>query len=104
MGHPTGLFAAARLARRMLDRRTMGGKRGALARRRRLFWRTAAAILALLTLAVTLPAGIRLATQTQRARAELVERTVATAKVTADTVADLTTHRDVHALARLVTA
>jgi len=52
----------------------MGGPQGVLARRHRLFWRTAGAILALLTLAVTLPAGVRIGSQARRARAELIDR------------------------------
>jgi two-component system sensor histidine kinase/response regulator len=81
----------------------MGGKRGVRARRHRLFWRTAAAILALLTLAVTLPAGVRLATQAARARQQLFDRTVATAHVMASTAADLLAHNDTPALIHLVT-
>ena len=82
----------------------MGGKSGVLARRHRLFWRTAAAILALLTLAVTLPAGIRLGTQARRARQELFDRTVASAKLAASSVADLLAHQDTKGLVNLVTA
>ena len=73
-----------------------------LARRHRLFWRTAGAILALLTLAVTLPAGVRIGTQARRARAELIDRTIATANVAASTVADLLGHQDTRALSNLV--
>ena len=82
----------------------MGGKSGVLARRHRLFWRTAAAILALLTLAVTLPAGVRLGTQARRARQSLFDRTIATAKLAASSVADLLAHQDTKALVNLVTA
>jgi signal transduction histidine kinase/DNA-binding response OmpR family regulator len=86
----------------MLGPDPMGGRNGVLARRHRLFWRTAGAILALLTLAVMLPAGIRIGTQARRARAELIDRTVATANVAASTVADLLGHQDTRALSNLV--
>jgi signal transduction histidine kinase/DNA-binding response OmpR family regulator len=86
----------------MLDADPMGGPHGVLARRHRLFWRTAGAILALLTLAVTLPAGVRIGTQARRARAELIGRTIATANVAASTVADLLGHQDTRALSNLV--
>jgi signal transduction histidine kinase/CheY-like chemotaxis protein len=88
----------------MLGRRTMGGLRGVRARRHRLFWRTAAAILALLSLAVTLPAGVRLVTGARRARAELVEQTLATANVAASTVSELVVHANYAALTHLVVA
>jgi signal transduction histidine kinase/CheY-like chemotaxis protein len=86
----------------MLDADPMGGPHGVLARRHRLFWRTAGAILALLTLAVTLPAGVRIGTQARRARGELIDRTIATANVAASTVADLLGHQDTRALSNLV--
>src|SRR5512144_1059837 len=86
----------------MLGPDPMGGPHGVLARRHRLFWRTAGAILALLTLAVMLPAGIRIGTQSRRARAELIDRTIATANVAASTVADLLGHQDTRALSNLV--
>ena len=96
-------LARGRVARRMLGPVAMGSA-GVLARRHRLFWRTAGAILALLTLAVTLPAGIRIGTQARRARVQLVDHTVATATLAASTVADLLRHDDTTALAHLVTA
>jgi signal transduction histidine kinase/CheY-like chemotaxis protein len=83
---------------------TMGGETALHARRHRLFWRTAAAILALLSLAVILPAGVRLLTGARRARAALIERALATTDVAATTVADLVRHADAAALGRLVTA
>ena len=61
-------------------------------------------MLALLTLAVIVPAGIRLATEAGRARHELVDRTVATATVAASVAADLVAHGDTPALARLARA
>jgi signal transduction histidine kinase/CheY-like chemotaxis protein len=79
------------------------GPTGVLARRHRLFWRTAGAILALLTLAVTLPAGIRIGTQARHARQQLIAHTLATAQLAASTVADLLRHEDTTALAHLVT-
>ena len=82
----------------------MGGDRPARARRHRLFWRTAAAILALLTLAVSLPAGVRLMTGAHRARAELVEQTLATTNVAASTVPELIAHASHAALTHLVVA
>src|SRR5262245_48593825 len=81
----------------------MWGKRGIRARRHRLFWRTAAAILALLTLAVTVPALLRLANETRTAREELTERAIASANVTASTVAALVALHDPQALVHLVT-
>jgi signal transduction histidine kinase/DNA-binding response OmpR family regulator len=81
----------------------MGGNRGVLARRHRLFWRTAAAILALLTLAVTVPGVVRLVTQARRGHADLASRTIATANVAASTVADLSAHRDGASLVHLAT-
>jgi signal transduction histidine kinase/CheY-like chemotaxis protein len=80
----------------------MEGARGVLARRHRLFWRTAAAILALLALAVAVPAAIRLVSGARRARAELAARLVATTDVAALTVAELLSHGEVAALSRLV--
>jgi two-component system, sensor histidine kinase and response regulator len=80
----------------------MGGP-GARARRHRLFWRTAAAILALLALAVTLPAALRLATDVPRERDALRERTVATAIVAAEAVAGLASTPTPRGLERLVT-
>jgi signal transduction histidine kinase/CheY-like chemotaxis protein len=82
----------------------MGGALGVRARRHRLFWRTAAAILALLSLAVTLPAGVRLGTGARRARAELIEQTLATANIAAATFPELITRANHTALARLVVA
>jgi signal transduction histidine kinase/CheY-like chemotaxis protein len=81
----------------------MWWKRGARVRRHRLFWRTAGAILALLVLAVTVPAFVRLASQARTARAELMERAISRANVTASTVADLVALKDPQALIHLVT-
>src|SRR5258706_11357031 len=67
----------------------MGGKRRGRARRHRLFWRTAAAILALLTLAVTVPAVARLASQAQNARADLETQAVARPHLTAPSLYSL---------------
>ena len=59
-------------------------------------------MLALLALAVIVPAGIRLATQTGQARRELVDRTIATATLAASVATDLVAHGDTPALVRLV--
>jgi signal transduction histidine kinase/DNA-binding response OmpR family regulator len=88
----------------MLGLVAMGRSTGVLARRHRLFWRTAGAILALLTLAVTLPAGIRIGTQARHARQQLIDHTRATAELAAATAADLLRHQDTIALGHLVTA
>ncbi len=74
------------------------------ARRHRLFWRTAAAILALLSLAAIVPAGVRLVTDAHRARAERVDETLAAAHVAAATSAELIAHANHAGLAHLVTA
>src|SRR6185436_17610195 len=68
-----------------------------------LFWRTAAAILALLALAVTVPAVLRLAMDVPQARRDLSERTVATAIVAAEAAAGLISNKTPTALERLVT-
>src|SRR5690349_17816761 len=86
----------------MLGAATMGGDRRVRARRHRLFWRTAAAILGLLSLAATLPAGVRHVTGTRRARARLVDQTRATASVAASAASELLAHESTPSLARLM--
>jgi two-component system, sensor histidine kinase and response regulator len=87
----------------MLGPAAMKGGFRARARRHRLFWRTAAAILALLALAVTLPAVLRLATDVPQARRDLSARTIATAIVAAEAAAGLVANKTTNALERLVT-
>jgi hypothetical protein len=77
---------------------------GVTVRRHRLFWKTAAAILALLVLAVMVPAVLRLWSEARRARAELVARAVATAQVAASAAAGLAVTTDPDALQRLTAA
>jgi signal transduction histidine kinase/DNA-binding response OmpR family regulator len=72
-------------------------------RRNRLFWNTAAVILSLVALAVVVPVAVQLTSQVQRARIELLERAIATARVTATSVGELVSRAGPYALPRLAT-
>jgi signal transduction histidine kinase/DNA-binding response OmpR family regulator len=73
-------------------------------RRHRLFWKTAGAILGLLTLAVAVPSALRLATDAREAREKLGAQTLAAANMAAATASDLVLVTAPEALVRLVVA